>query len=176
MPNANPLIQTLATALRFNADYARRLVADLDEHQMTTIPAPGHENHAAFTIGHLITALDLAAQDLGQQTDMPAAYTDLFLRKGPADRRTPDPNANYPTRDQLTAELDRQTQRVITALDQTDPAWFIQHAEPWKLSQSLPTNADAMLFMCVTHSAIHLGQLAAWRRAMSLPPIMASMS
>ena len=36
----------------------------------------------------------------------------------------------------------------------------------------LPTLADSTLFMAISHEAMHLGQLAAWRRGQGLPSAM----
>jgi uncharacterized damage-inducible protein DinB len=35
-----------------------------------------------------------------------------------------------------------------------------------------PTVGDQMVFMMTAHEMDHLGQMAAWRRAMGLPPAM----
>lgn len=175
--NASPICirDMLAHALQFNLEYARRLVADLDPNQMIAIPGPGHENHPAFTIGHLVTALDNMAQDLGFASDLIAGWEELFLRRGPSDRRTPTNQSIYPTRDQLIEELTRHTNRVIEAFESTDLSWFASKSEQWKLSSYLPNNIDLMVFMSGAHNALHLGQLASWRRAMNLPPALAQM-
>ncbi len=165
----------LRHALRFHEAYARALVSDLTPSQMVAVPGAGHENHPAFTIGHLVTALDLVAQDLGLPSDLQPGWGDLFLRKGPSDRRVASVDAPYPGRDALLDELARHGQRVSAALDAVDPAWLEARAEPWRLSEYLPGNHDVVLFMIASHAAMHLGQLSAWRRAMGLPPAMASL-
>ena len=45
----------------------------------------------------------------------------------------------------------------------------------WRFSAHMPTLGDLLYFMCVTHEAMHLGQLAAWRRAMDLPSALAKL-
>ncbi len=45
----------------------------------------------------------------------------------------------------------------------------------WRFDGTLPTLADAAVFLAVTHEAQHLGQLAAWRRALGLPSALAAL-
>ncbi|MBK8913287.1 MAG: DinB family protein [Phycisphaerales bacterium] len=173
--STNTSILALQRALRFHLEYARRLVGDLSREQMTAVPGPGHENHPAFTIGHLVTGLDMIAQDLGHASDLPAGWDDLFLRRGPADRRLPPTIAPFPSCADLLGEFERQTVRVAESLNEIDNAWLSARSEPWKLSEYLPSNLDGVLFMVCAHQAMHLGQLASWRRAMNLPAAMAQM-
>lgn len=160
-------------SMAFNEAYAQRLVADLSPQQMTHQPGPGHENHPAFTLGHLVSAADMAAQDLGLASQMPSAWHALCARRGPADRRLPEAG-DYPAKEDLLAALAQQHARIATALRAAEAAQLAQPCEPWKLSQWLPTHADGLAFMLVTHAAMHLGQLAAWRRACGLPAALAS--
>jgi hypothetical protein len=43
----------------------------------------------------------------------------------------------------------------------------------WRFDNYYPSLADYLYFMCVTHEAMHLGQLAAWRRAAGLDSALA---
>jgi len=36
----------------------------------------------------------------------------------------------------------------------------------WRFSSFMPTLLDLVTFMYINHESMHLGQLAAWRRAM----------
>ena len=156
-----------------NLRYARELVEDVLDEQMTQSPYAGLENHPAFTLGHLTTAAALMAKYLGEPYDLNPEWDKLFRRKGPGDPRMPDPNASlYPTKSALLAELTRQHQRVeqlVTNLDESD----LEKPTKWRFSHHLPTLGDLLYFMCVTHEAMHLGQLAGWRRAMGLPSALA---
>jgi hypothetical protein len=172
MSHAVNVAASLERMLRYHEAYARKLVEDLSPEQMTHCPGPGHENTPAFTLGHLITGADLIAQDLGLQSDMPAGYAELFLRRGPKDTRRPDAEAAYPPRDALLAELTRQHARIIAALRTKDPAWLAASCEKWQLVTYFPTNYDMLLFMAAGHMSMHLGQLAAWRRAQDLPAVL----
>jgi len=174
----------MESALRlyaWNLLYAKALVADLAEGQCTEPGGPGLENHPAWTVGHLVTGSDLLAEDLGLGRDLPIGWRELFERRGPGDPRRPDPEAAaYPPMPELLAELERQHLRV-------EGAWRAKLAEEgqggpglavpleWRFGDILPTLGDAALFMAVGHEAMHLGQLAAWRRARGLPSALASL-
>jgi len=166
---------------RWNLTYARALVADLTPEQCTTQGGPGLENHPAWTIGHLVTGSDLLAEDLGLERDLPEGWRELFQRRGPGDPRLPSPDAGaYPPLEELLAELERQHRRV-------EEVWLVKLAAPgtgrpaldddleWRFHGALPTLGDAVLFFAVGHEAMHLGQLAAWRRAMGLPSALGAM-
>lgn len=165
----------------WNLQYARALVADLSPEQCTESGGPGLENHPAWTIGHLVTGSDILAEDLGLPLDLPAGWRDLFQRRGPGDPRLPDPEPeNYPPMAALLAELERQHARVemawremLTAEGAEDTGLSAPLA--WRFGAALPTLGDATVFLAVSHEAMHLGQLAAWRRAHGLPSALGSL-
>lgn len=163
----------LINSFHFNLRYARELVADVDDALMTKSPGKGLENHPAFTLGHLISAAALTCKYLGGPYDMDPNWEKLFRRKGPGDPRTPDPdNTLYPTKDQLIKELATQHSRVENLLRELDEARLVEPTT-WRFDSFLPTMGDLLFFMCITHASMHLGQLAAWRRAMGLPSALA---
>ena len=153
----------------FNLIYANELVRDLEENQMTLIPAEGLVNHPAFTLGHLVSGSAMMAEDLGGTIEMPPGWADLFLRKGPGDPRMPDPDEKkYPLKRDLLMELEKQHDKVKNKLlEKTPEELNAQFA--WRFGKLMPTLLDLTIFMCVNHEAMHLGQLAAWRRAVGLP-------
>ncbi len=170
--------ETLRNSLRFVEAYAHQLTADLTPEQMVLSGGKGHENHPAFTLGHLVTAADMAAQDLGLASEMPEGWAELFGRRGPADRRLPPIGSSlnaYPSREALLAELHRQHGRILSALVTLPAGRLNDRAEPWMLQAYFPTVGETLLFMTAVHAATHLGQLAAWRRALGLPAAMAKM-
>jgi hypothetical protein len=168
-----------AEALRsyaWNLLYAHALVRDLPAGQWTAPGGPGLENHPAWTLGHLCTGANLLAQDLGLPDDLPDGWTELFQRCGPGDPRLPAPDpAAYPSRDEVLSELRRQHERVDAAWRATPPSRWAE-SEDWAFGRDLPSRADAALFMAVTHEALHLGQLAAWRRAHGLPSALRALA
>ena len=153
----------------FNLVFAKKLVEDLSEEQMTQSPAKGLENHPAFTLGHLITGTAMTVEDLGGKMDIPQGWEELFLRKGPGDPRLPikDPSL-YPRKNELIKELEKQHERLKSHFLSIEDSKLNEKIS-WRFSSYMPTLWDLVIFMCINHEAMHLGQLSAWRRAMDLP-------
>ena len=157
----------------FNLAYAKALVEDVSKTQMTSIPSPGLVNHPAFTLGHLVAGSEDLLRDLGGIFEMPENWAELFVRKGPGDPRLPDPDqSKYPPKQALINTLDQLHNIVkirIESMGEND----LEKPVQWRFSQYMPTTYDLILFMCVNHESMHLGQLAAWRRAMGLKSALA---
>ena len=163
------MIDAVLANFAWNLEYARELVADLTDEECRESGGPGLENHPAWTLGHLVTGVNLHARGLGLPDDLPEGWRDLFERRGPGDPRLPSQqHALYPSRDELLAELARQHDRVNTAWGDVSPTEW-NRREDWAFGRELPTFAAGAVFMLLTHEALHLGQLAAWRRARGLP-------
>ncbi len=174
------LINTVQPTLHMHEVYAHELSADLDDHQMDALPGPGHENTPRFTIGHLCTGAALTRwvlenpdEDQIGQLDIPDIYSELFLRRGPADRRTPQTSSHAPSREHLIKEFTRQHQ-LLANIVRNSPDELLESPCTWKLGHILTRHADLVMFVC-SHEALHLGQLASWRRAQNLPPAMVRM-
>ena len=117
----NSILATIVNQYYFNLEYAKKLVEDLNEEQMTTIPSTGLENHPAFTIGHLVSGSAMIAEELGAKFEMPDNWAELFLRKGPGDPRKPDPDkTKYPSKQLLIDELEHQHNKVKHLLKNVD--------------------------------------------------------
>ena len=168
-------IDTILNQYDFNLAYAQRLVNGVTEEQMTTAPAAGLMNHPAWTLGHLASASALLTEDLGGQIDFPIEWSELFLRKGPGDPAVPDPDTSkYPSKKDLLDELKRQHEKVKQLVrEHTEDE--LQKTVKWKFSDHMPALFDVIVFFCVNHEAMHLGQLAAWRRAMGLHSALADL-
>lgn len=168
-------IETIINQYDFNLAYAKALVHDLSDIQMTIVPSNGLENHPAFTLGHLISGSALLAEDLEAKFEMPDKWKDLFLRKGPGDTRKPDLDIKkYPAKQLLLKELEVQHIKVKDLLNSKDKNELNKPFE-WRFGNYMPTLIDTIVFMCINHEAMHLGQLAAWRRAIGLPSALATL-
>jgi len=153
----------------FNLLYAKKLVEDLSTSQMTVSPATGFENHPAFTLGHLVTGSAETVRDLGGSYEIPDHWNKLFQRTGPGDPRLPETDPElYPSRKELLNELENQHNRVKKYLLESSDS-KLSEITKWRFSSYMPTLYDIVCFMCINHEAMHLGQIAAWRRAMKLP-------
>ncbi|MBK9480030.1 MAG: DinB family protein [Bacteroidetes bacterium] len=157
----------------FNLAYAKALVHDVPELLMTHTPATGLENHPAFTLGHLLSGSALLAEDLGLEMNLPQAWVSLFVRNGPGDPRIPELDVElYPTKLELLTALESQHNRVKQKLSELNEEQ-LQAPFKWRFSNYFPSVYDLIVFMCINHESMHLGQLAAWRRAMKLPSALA---
>ncbi|MCB0760051.1 MAG: DinB family protein [Flavobacteriales bacterium] len=156
----------------FNLAYARELIFDVSDEQMTVIPAIGLENHPAFTLGHLVAGSADLNRDLGGEFSIPEGWDALFVRVGPGDPRLPNLDRDYPSKVELLEELHRQHERVKNHLRLASENELAQPIT-WRFSTYMPTLGEVVMFMCVNHEAMHLGQLAAWRRAMGFNSALA---
>jgi hypothetical protein len=159
----------LLNLYHFNLKYAHMLVEDVEEKFMTHSPSTGLENHPAFTLGHLISAAALTSKYLGGPYTFDPKWEQLFRRRGPGDPTLPEKNAAlYPSKETLLTELTIQHKVVSDLILNLAEARFKEFTK-WRFDEQMPTLGDVLFFMCVTHESMHLGQLAAWRRAMDLP-------
>lgn len=160
---------------RFNLLYAKALVEGVSEEQMTLTSVKGLENHAAFTLGHLITGSAMTVEDMGGTQDLPDGWSELFARRGPGDPRYPEKDrGQYPNKEALLNELERQHQRVEERIVSLSDEEFAKPLK-WRFSDYMPTLWDVVVFMCINHEAMHLGQLAGWRRNLGLPSALATL-
>lgn len=157
------MLKHLLFTYRFNLDRARTLVGDLSEEQMARQPR-GLVNHPAWTLGHLAAASNQLAKMLGLESTFPAAWGDAFKSGGVPGGE----GAGFPAKDELLAELARQHERVAGALAAADPALLAREHPNEGVRKRFPTVGDYAVFLISSHEGSHLGQIAAWRRAMGL--------
>lgn len=161
-------LNQLLRAYDFNLEYAKDLVRDVTDEQLYQAPGPGLENHPGFALGHLVMASALIAKYLGGVYDVPEGWEDFFHRAGPGDPTLPvSDSPDLPAKDELIDELERQHGIVREAVLQCAPEKLESPVE-WRFDQHFPTAGDMLTFMCITHEAMHLAQVAAWRRALGL--------
>ena len=148
---------------RFNLGHIRSLVKDLTAEQMVAQPH-GVVNHPAWTLKHLASSANYVAKTLGLDSTFPpdweATPTVDGLPSGDA--------SQYPSKEALLAELSAQHERVAEALAGADPALFAREFPEEGMRKYFPRIGDALGYMLTAHEATHIGQLAAWRRAMGL--------
>ncbi|CAN5185461.1 DinB family protein [soil metagenome] len=169
------MIAEIIHQLDFNLAYAKKLVEGIPENLLTKRPNDGLENHPAWTIGHLATAYANLMNNLTGEFILADGYKELFLRTGPGDPRLPESDSSaYPAMENLISELTAQHERLVHHLLQMDEKKLKEKFE-WRFSSFFPTYYDRIMFLCVNHYAMHLGQLAAWRRAMGFTSALAEL-
>ncbi len=156
------MIQHLLFVYGMNLKRAGRLVDDLTEEQMVAQPS-GVINHPAWTLGHLGATSDALAGMLGLPSTFPDAWREACrmgsIPSGEA--------ADYPGKAELLEQLRAQHQRVAEAVAAVDDE-RLQQPTPPRLRERFPTIGDFATALMTMHEGHHLGQLAAWRRALGL--------
>lgn len=148
-----------------NVAYAKQILADIDVSRFAERPMG--LNPPAWILLHVATAADYAISLLGGTAVCPAGWSEMADSKKPVS----DMLSNYPTRDELVKYMELAYEAAAKLFDAASPE---QLAAPQKLGffeQELPTVSDITCFLLVSHFAIHLGQLSAWRRAIGKPPL-----
>lgn len=162
-------IQGLCGQMDINLAYAKALVSDVDDANMALCPGPGLENHPAFTLGHISSAIGLTIKALGGTYNPNPEWEKVFKRQGPGDPRIPSTTrSDYPSKASLLNALEQEHNNLQSLLLTLAPEKLASPLS-WRFSSHLPTTWDMLTYITLTHTAMHLGQLAAWRRALGLP-------
>ena len=161
----HPVLHSFAYAL----DYLREQVADVPAADMAAQPG-GVTNHPAWVVGHLTHSCELLAEVLGVPNWLPRDWANRY---GTGSVPVADAAA-YPPKDQALAALRDAQERVTAAVERQDEsALDTQFPDPL-LRDVFPTVRHALTQVMVGHTAMHVGQLTVWRRAMRLPPMRRS--
>ena len=160
------MVSHLIHAWNLNLAYARRLVADLAEEQMTVQPAPGM-NHAAWVLGHLACSGDLVGGLIGNTPVCPPEWQQLFDWNS-----TPKAgSAQYPSKAELLAALEAVHGGIAASLPAVPASRWTEPMPIDEIRGLLPTLGDGFVFVMTAHENMHLGQLSAWRRAQGMPRV-----
>ena len=151
---------------KFNLGHLESLVADLSDEQMVQQPH-GVVNHPAWTLCHLASASNHTGVALGLASTFPEDWE----AAGKTGGVPPGGDASqYPSKAALLAELKKQHERVAEAVTGADLAVFAREYPDEKTRKFFPTVGDFVDYLLSAHEANHIGQIAAWRRAMGLAP------
>ena len=154
------MVPEILNSLALNLDFVRRTIADLDDDQMVG-QVGGVVNHPAWTIGHLVGSFQLMGGELGVGPWLPEGWAERF-----GTGTTPLGDANvYPGKADLLHALDDGQRRLVEALAGTGDADLARPLPDERYRDRLPTIGHALLHILASHTAMHVGQLAVWRRA-----------
>ena len=159
------MLRHLLSGYQFNLDRSRVMVKDLSDEQMVWQPH-GVVNHPAWILGHLALSSDGLARRFGLESTLPDGWADTFGPGGVPSGAV----ADFPGRDRTLDELAAQHARVADAVGAADPAVF-ETPVPFpdeRRRKAFPTLGDYAVFVMTIHEGSHIGQIAAWRRAMGL--------
>ena len=107
-----------------------------------------------------------AAEALGHDASLPEGWGEAFKTGGIP---SSDPSG-FPSKDELLSTLESLHDRVTTAVKAADAATLTTPHPHEATRKYFPTIGDMVVFLMTSHEMDHLGQLAAWRRAMGLGP------
>lgn len=159
------MLQLAAPLIEQNLGYARRLVADLTDDQMTVQPVAGVlMNHPAFVLGHLAWVCDHGATLLGETAALDPTWKERFSSAEKPAR------TDYPPKAVLMSAYEAAHTRLMS-LALAAPAEVLNTPPAERFRARFPTLAHFVLHMLTNHEAVHLGQLSAWRRASGLPAV-----
>lgn len=158
----NPILHSFAYAL----DYLRDLVADVSVADMVALP-PGIANHPAWLVGHLTFSCQELGGVIGLAPWLPKNWAAQF---GPGSVPSADAQ-NYESRAVLLDRLRYAQSRVAAAVAALDDAVLDRTFSDEALRETFPTVRHALTQVLLCHTSYHVGQLAAWRKAVGLPPI-----
>ena len=153
----------IALVYGINLMRAETLVKDLSAEQMVEQPN-GVINHPAWSLGHLVVWANNLGSMLGLESSLPNGWDKTF-----ATGETPSSDVSaYPSKDEILGALREQHSRNTEALKSADlESWAKPH--PYvKTLPYFPTVGDMITFLMTAHEMNHVGQIAAWRRAMGL--------
>ena len=147
----------------FNLGRAETLVKDLSTEQMAAQPG-GVINHPAWSLGHLVISADHLGQLLGLESNLPEGWSETFKTGG-----EPSGDASaYPSKEEILGALKEQHARNTGAVINIDASRFAEPHPDEARRKYFPTVGDMIIFLMTSHEVGHLGQIAAWRRAMDL--------
>ena len=161
------MVKNILHAYGLNLYVAEALVKDLTPEQWTAQPH-GLVNHPCWSIGHLVKSEHELCGMLGVESTLPEGWEVTFKAGTPPN---PDPSAN-PSKDEVMSAHRELHTKLSAALPNVDQATLDTEHPNENARQYFPTIGDMAVFLLTAHEMDHLGQVAAWRRAMGLKPAM----
>lgn len=174
-----PAIDSVLAASARTFDYGIRLLAGIPPHRFARLASPGgvtiQSNHPAFVYGHLTLYPAIVLRSCGlddspaaRDAPPPADFERLFGRRVPC---LDDPAGTiYPPMDAIVSAYQRAWRAGLDALRAIpDDAWTQPNRDPDRKA-TFTTAGFAAVFLLCNHSAVHLGQVSAWRRMEGLGP------
>src|SRR5262249_42224993 len=129
-------------------------------------PVPG-VNHPAWILGHLAYSGDGAVGVLGGQKTLIGEWTKKFG----AGSKPLSLRADYPSKDELLRILEERFAAARELAAAASPERVALPNPNARLKDKLPTVGDLVTFLFTGHFALHLGQLATWRRLIGIAPL-----
>ncbi|MHC4406060.1 MAG: DinB family protein [Planctomycetota bacterium] len=147
-------------------EHARHLLRGVEEGQMVLQPIEGM-NHPAWIIGHLVYSFQAIGGEIGLAPWLPSDWQERFG----TGTKLPTGSEQVPGRAELSAALDDGEKRLTDRLSEMSEEDLAESLPDERLRHVFPTIGGAVMHILTVHTAVHVGQLSAWRRAMGLPRV-----
>lgn len=158
------MIEQIINSFQLRLAEVRRLVSDLSDRQMTTQPAGVRMNPPAWQLGHIVCSMQAIGGEMGISPWLSESWT-LRFRQG---SRTMVDADGCPNRDELLSALADGERRIVERLRAMTADDLAGPLPDTRFRDAFPSLGHAVLHILAGHVAVHVGQLAAWRRVMDL--------
>lgn len=151
----------------FLVDYLERLVQDVDDSELDSQPFD-RALPPRWILGHLAVNNDYARRMFGGRFQCPKDWHRSFARGTVVKSQT----IAAPSKEQLLERLRADFKDVCLLTETADVEAMNQlHSVPFLTGTAIRTTGQLISHLLTTHLATHIGQLSAWRRAASRPPV-----
>ena len=154
--------------LHRSGEELQALLTDVPDTRWAEQPA-GVRNHPAWTVPHLCCGLRLGMDMLGlvERSSCPVVWRETTdIGTLPVDDRSVYPSGKVALETYL-----RCAEEYARAVRGTDPVVFDQVNPVVEERDFYPTIGHGVLYILLSHTPMHLGQLIAWKRAAGLVPV-----
>ncbi|MCC6680364.1 MAG: DinB family protein [Phycisphaeraceae bacterium] len=156
-------------SIRFNQKTLAGLVEDMSPADFTAMPKGERGlvlNAAAWQLPHIAMSLSGAVQFLTGKATVSADWQRRF-----GTGSTPSTNAaDYPSKDECLAALNTSFDALVAAVEQANDEQLTAKTPHEMLRTIAPAIGDAVVFLGVSHIAMHIGQLQSLRRCLGFAP------
>lgn len=154
---------TYDSALKMAADIPAERFARLPHGEVGAVPT----NHPAWVYGHLSLYAPYVVKYAGdtEPAEALAAPEEWQDRFGMGSECLDDASGErYPDKAEIMAQFERGYAAALEATERAEDALFLAANPNEKMRERFPTVGTAIVFMLTTHTALHAGQVSAWRR------------
>ncbi len=163
------MIDEIVRSTSLSINDLRRLLEDVPEEMMTR-QIDEVINHPAWVIGHLIHSCEAIGGEIGISPWLPNEWQQKFgTGSTPSEVRQ-----QYPAKGDLLNSFADAQRRVVARLNEIGEQGLSAPLPDTRYRETFPTLGHAVLHILAAHTALHVGQVTVWRRAIGLPPLTKS--
>jgi len=163
MEQLSNLVRTSAT---INLHFLVKQLEQIDDAKLSE-GGGGQVNSPAWQAAHLLEGVAGAARLLGGELETPA-----WIRSCARGSTPPTDRSAFPPRQEMIDVAKRYFGQAMERLATATSEQMRQEMPDPRIRPLLPTVGDAVVFLLTAHAAMHIGQIAAWRRAHGLPQLI----